>query len=127
RRPGGWARDPERAARLRARTPYSRRPRACPRPAFFDLVDGDALALERLGVERRIGGGRLAQRRRGFDDLVKLRLSHSATPRARRARARPGTRRPRAVRACCSGSRRRCRNATTPWPPRQTGARTTRQ
>src|SRR5215469_9080291 len=32
-----------------------------PRPAFFDLVDGDALALERLGVERRIGGGRLAQ------------------------------------------------------------------
>src|SRR5262249_3291982 len=98
-----------------------------PRPAFLDLVHGHALALERLGVERRIGGGRLAQRRRRLGDFVKLALSHSATPRARRARARLGTRRPRAARAWWSGSRRRCRNAATPWPPRRTGARTTRQ
>src|SRR5215813_11731107 len=98
-----------------------------PRPAFLDLVHGHALALERLGVERRIGGGRMAQRRRRLDDFVKFTLSHSATPRARRARAPLGTRRPRAARAWWSGSRRRCRNAATPWPPRRTGARTTRQ
>src|SRR6516164_9018324 len=105
----------------------SREHQLAPRPAFLDLVHGHALALERLGVERRIGGGRMAQRRRRLGDFVNLALSHSATPRARRARAPLGTRRPRAARAWWSGSRRRCRNAATPWPPRRTGARTTRR
>src|SRR5439155_26433312 len=92
------------------------------RPAFLRLIDADALALERLGVERSVGGGRLAQRRSRLGDLENL--SHSATPTARRARAPLGTRHLPAVRAWRSGSRRRCRNAATPWPTRRTGAGT---
>src|SRR6266404_178040 len=90
------------------------------RPAFLRLIDDDALALERLGVERRVGGGRLAQRCDRLGDLKNL--SHSATPTARRARAPLGTRRLPAVRAWRSGSRRKCRNPGTPWRPWQTGA-----
>src|SRR5262249_10662856 len=41
------------------------------RPAFVDdLEHGDALALQRLRVERRIGGGRMAQRGLRGRDLV---------------------------------------------------------
>src|SRR5262249_17326560 len=97
------------------------------RPAFLDLVHGHALALERLGVERRIGGGRMAQRRRRLDDFVKFTLSHSATPRAPRAPAPLGTRRRGAAGAWWSGPGGRCRNAATPGPPRRTGARTARR
>ena len=44
-----------------------------PGPAFLGgLVDGHALALERLGVERAIGRGRAPQRRHRFDDLARL-------------------------------------------------------
>ena len=42
-----------------------------PGPAFIaHLVDGDAFALESLGIERRIRRGRTAQRRLRLDHLV---------------------------------------------------------
>ena len=42
-----------------------------PGPAFIGrLIHGHALALERLGVERRVGGGRMAQWRQGLGHLA---------------------------------------------------------
>src|SRR5262245_20958056 len=106
---GGRARLPQRARRQEAHIAVGLELAA--RPAFLGLVDDDALTPERLGIERCVGGGRLAQWCGRLGDLEDF--SHSATPTARRARAPLGTLRLPVVRAWWPGSRRRCRNAAT--------------
>ena len=117
------------------------------------VIDGDALALQRLGRKHGVGRRSLAQRRqrlryleyfafdkaRGLDLAFEIfrgevaprrrqaRIIHSVRPAVCRSRARPGIRRPRAAPAWPSASSHRCRHAASFSRPRRNAAGTARR
>ena len=125
-----------------------------PRKAFaVAVVDGDALALQRLRRELGLGGGPVAQRRdrfRYFEFLAgdkarrldlafeifcgevaacrrQARIIHSVRSAVCRSRARPGIRRPRGAPVWPMASSRRCRHAASSSRPRRNAAGTARR
>ena len=96
RRDGSAARPPGRAHRSAASRHSCRRLQLAPRPAFLGaVVDRDALALERFGIEQGVGPRLVPQRR------LRRQRTRAACP---RRSAWPATR-------CLRDASRRCRRA----------------
>ena len=125
-----------------------------PGPAFaVAVIDGDALAFQRLRQQLSLGRRRLAQRRERIGNLEFLsgnkarrldlafeifggevgprrgqaRVIHSVRPIICRSRARPGIRRPRGAPAWPMASSRRYRHAASFSRPRRNAAGTARR